>query len=111
MTACDSSDCGNGVANMFCTGCDCNAGYTGANCTSDINECESLPNCEGGGNCMNTIGSFSCMCPNQCTGDCNACCSSPCEKGGTCISDNPDTFMCNCPDGFTGETCRDFVGE
>ncbi|RUS90503.1 hypothetical protein EGW08_001771 [Elysia chlorotica] len=44
----------------------CRKGYTfknGVNCV-DINECERIPNiCKGGGECVNTEGSFRCTCP------------------------------------------------
>lgn len=31
---------------------------------ADINECEKIPNlCKGGGQCVNTEGSFMCTCP------------------------------------------------
>ena len=112
-TACDPTPCGqNGMPDVYCTECICDDGYTGANCTTDIDECESAqPPCESGGICTNTMGGFTCMCPANCTGDCTACCSSPCRKGGTCTSENPNTFMCACPPGFTGETCGEFEGE
>ena len=112
-TACDASPCGqNGSPDMYCTGCICNVGYTGANCSTDIDECASTQPCEGGANCTNTIGSFNCTCPDPCLGpDCSACCSSPCKKGGTCSSNNPATFTCTCPPGFSGLTCTEFLGE
>ncbi|XP_059151338.1 fibrillin-1-like isoform X1 [Physella acuta] len=44
----------------------CPKGFTfknGVNCV-DINECERIPNiCKGGGQCVNTEGSFTCTCP------------------------------------------------
>ena len=42
--------------------CQCR-GFTGANCTVDINECLRQNPCHHGGTCINTLGSFKCTCP------------------------------------------------
>jgi len=89
----------------------CSEAYTGDNCELDTNECDlDIADCSDGGECMNTVGGFTCQCPDPCTGTCNACCSSPCTRGGTCVSDNPNSFTCICPPGFTGPTCEVFGG-
>ena len=44
--------------------CDCStaSGYTGVNCTEDIDECLDPNTCHNGGLCNNTEGHFTCDC-------------------------------------------------
>eukprot|EP00795_Rhopilema_esculentum_P003142 gene3143-1447_t len=60
---CEKNPCQNGKcvdehASYFCI---CDPGFTGRNCESDINECESLP-CFNGGTCRNDVNRFQCNC-------------------------------------------------
>ena len=47
--------------------CSCKKGWTGVNCTQDVDECTQMRNklitpCSGHGQCINTRGSFKCIC-------------------------------------------------
>ena len=49
--------------------CTCKAGWTGENCTDDIDECDSNTTCEDVlQTCVNTDGSFTCECVDGYTG-------------------------------------------
>ena len=55
--------------------CNCSAGWTGQNCSIDIDECgvaasSGVPLCHHGATCSNTPGSFSCNCVPGYTGMC-----------------------------------------
>ncbi|VDO56932.1 unnamed protein product [Brugia timori] len=41
--------------------CECLAGFTGRQCATNINECESSP-CENGASCIDHINGFECVC-------------------------------------------------
>lgn len=59
--------CEEGVSGPICH---CR-GFKGIYCNEDINECDSAP-CSEGGTCINTYGSFDCLCPSNAAGDlCN----------------------------------------
>ena len=55
--------CEEGISGPICK---CR-GFTGAYCNIDINECAKNP-CHNGGTCINTYGSFRCMCSRNATG-------------------------------------------
>ncbi|KAH0500242.1 Neurogenic locus notch-like protein 4 [Microtus ochrogaster] len=62
--------------------------------------------CEHGGSCLNTPGSFNCLCPpgytgSRCEADHNECLSQPCHPGSTCL-DLLATFHCICPPAHQG---------
>ncbi|WAQ98693.1 FAT4-like protein, partial [Mya arenaria] len=42
--------------------CNCPQGWSGQNCSQDINECSSSNFCENRGLCYNLIGTFRCIC-------------------------------------------------
>jgi surface protein len=90
--------------------CVCNAGFTGQQCQTNINECASSP-CENGGTCADATNGFSCVCAagfegEQCENAGNECASSPCYNGGTC-NKGVDSFSCTCAPGYTGAHCQD----
>ena len=50
--------------------CDCPPGWTGASCSSDVNECEEQQPCMDAADCDNLEGSFECICANGTLGQC-----------------------------------------
>ncbi|XP_051892977.1 protein crumbs homolog 1-like [Pristis pectinata] len=94
--------------------CLCQRGFTGENCSVNIDECESGP-CMNGGTCEDQTNGFQCHCAPGFTGvtcqsDINECEDRPCENGGTC-EDSVADYTCHCPpageDGMTwgGKKC------
>jgi len=95
-------------------GCDCNAGYTGQACQTNINECASVP-CTNAAVCVDLVNGFSCTCVAGFTGtvcqtNIDECASSPCSNGATC-SDLVNGFSCACATGFTGVLCQTDINE
>ena len=89
----------------------CSPGFTGGDCSLDINECLDLSDlCANGGTCVNTLGSYECDCVGGFTGpncetDIDECSpTNPCLNGGLCI-DGLTSFGCNCAEGWEGPTC------
>lgn len=92
--------------------CDCTGtGYTGHICNMDIDECLRGSPCGISGHCVNTIGSFHCICqPSFCGIGCafpDPCIENPCEHGGTCLSACTDKvdYNCECINAYTGKNC------
>ncbi|XP_041475095.1 receptor-type tyrosine-protein phosphatase delta-like isoform X1 [Lytechinus variegatus] len=88
--------------------CNCTAGYTGANCSTDINDCELNP-CLNGGTCTDMINGFTCTCVTgytelNCSIDINECLSNLCMNGATC-NDLVNGYNCTCAEGFNGTFC------
>lgn len=86
------------------------------NKTMEINECELMPNMCSHGQCMNTPGSFECMCnrgyiydinSHQCIDD-NECNRNPCSGNAQCVN-LPGSFECQCPEGY--KHGASFLGE
>ncbi|KAK2538455.1 mucin-4 [Columba guinea] len=109
--------CFPGVSCDLHAGCGpCPAGLTGdgRHC-SDINECAQGMACPGNCTCTNTIGSYSCSCPDGEEGEdlgCGSACGSRscpegyCSNGGRCHL-HPITCAptCTCPPAFTDQHC------
>ncbi|KAL5961482.1 hypothetical protein TSMEX_010800, partial [Taenia solium] len=83
--------------------CQCPVGFTGEDCSVDVNECEvgERSPCEQNGTCINEPGGYRCECLNGYTGArCETlvlnCKPNPCLNGGVC-DDKGDHFECLCP--------------
>ena len=79
--------------------CNCDEGFTGRNCSINIDDCTPNP-CENGGTCTDLVNDFMCNCDEgftgrNCSTDIDDCTPNPCENGGTC-TDLVNDFMCNC---------------
>ena len=91
--------------------CDCNQGYTGRDCETNINECLLMePQCSGHGTCTDGDNSFTCDCNEGFTGlmcetNIDDCIGVNCSGHGQCM-DNINSFTCNCSEGFTGLMCQ-----
>ncbi|XP_072010324.1 cubilin [Engystomops pustulosus] len=61
---CVNGECKAGVSSYICV---CHSGWTGTNCTDNVNECASSP-CQNGGICMDIIDGYTCNCTSGWTG-------------------------------------------
>ena len=88
----------------------CDLGFEGFFC-QDIDECAvNADNCDRNAACINTDGSFICVCDDgysgfNCETDDDECQSAPCMNGGVC-TDRIASFDCTCPSGWEGMTWR-----
>ncbi|XP_043837415.1 protein crumbs homolog 2 [Dromiciops gliroides] len=88
--------------------CQCLPGFTGDNCSVDVNECESQP-CLNGGTCEDLPNSFQCHCLAGYTGiscmvNVDDCASEPCFRGASC-EDGVNDYVCHCPPSWGGKDC------
>ncbi|KAK4337150.1 hypothetical protein RND71_043368 [Anisodus tanguticus] len=114
----NSSPCQNGARCVSSHGksqCVCVNGYTGPDCSINIDDCASNP-CSAGSICHDRIGSFFCECSKGWTGLLcqlrDGCASNPCHPSATCYA-NPTngSAMCSCPKGYKGDDCSIDINE
>lgn len=93
------------------TSCICAAGFTGAQCQNNTDDCINS-NCQNGATCVDGANTYTCECKPGYSGskcatdidDCNPPTGNPCRNGGTCI-DGVNDFTCKCKEGYSGERC------
>ncbi|XP_045698836.1 protein delta homolog 2 isoform X1 [Phyllostomus hastatus] len=89
--------------------CRCLAGFVGARCEVNVDDCLMRP-CANGATCVDGVNRFSCLCPEGfagrfCTINLDDCASRPCQRGARC-RDRVHDFDCLCPSGYGGKTCE-----
>lgn len=87
----------------------CQPGFTGINCTIDIDDCLN-ENCSGHGDCSDRVDGYFCFCfagfyGSNCEIDAGPCFPNPCKNSGTCTQ-HGDSFKCSCTAGHEGELCE-----
>ena len=95
--------------------CICAPGYTGDNCTINIDECQQTNECSPNSLCVDGIDSYTCDCNPGYTGALcvdliDYCEGGPCQNGGTC-NNYIGSYGCNCPDGFNGSRCETNIND
>jgi hypothetical protein len=86
----------------------CAPGYSGQNCSKELDACQSQP-CHNHGTCSPKPGGFHCACPPgfvglRCEGDVDECLDQPCHPTGTAACHSlANAFYCQCLPGHTGE--------
>ncbi|KAL4720618.1 hypothetical protein ACJJTC_005501, partial [Scirpophaga incertulas] len=107
---CEDSGCGAGGA---CVGgrCACAAGWTGARCDIEINECAVNP-CYNNATCIDGPADFACVCPPGWTGktcgvvsEQETCPTGLCENGGSCVR-AAGGWACACGERWAGARCE-----
>ncbi|KAL3836478.1 hypothetical protein ACJMK2_021910, partial [Sinanodonta woodiana] len=114
------SECNCGIGADTCnrvTGCICKTGWTGARCNMDQDECGSIGVCNGTHTyCLNTPGSFQCLCENGYSmdnfGSCidiDECANSSTTKCAQTCLNTEGSYLCKCQAGFlqNGAECED----
>lgn len=100
-------------ANTYCLNisnyrCRCRSGFTGKNCTKNIDDCKGQ--CQHGALCIDLVNDYHCSCTpgysgKDCEIDIDECASKPCKNEGEC-RDLVNAYECVCPVGYTGYQCE-----
>ncbi|NWX16415.1 CRUM1 protein, partial [Aegotheles bennettii] len=88
--------------------CACRAGWGGALCDSDIDECQSGPCVHG--DCVDAVADFQCECSRgfigkRCDINVDDCVRHQCLNGATCV-DGVYGYSCKCPPQYSGPRCE-----
>lgn len=90
--------------------CNCQKGFVGARCETDMDDCAVKP-CHNNGRCKDLVNGFSCDCLGTgytgplCETNIDECELKPCMNGGRCF-DTYGWYLCQCLDGWGGENCE-----
>ncbi|WAR08537.1 SNED1-like protein [Mya arenaria] len=108
---CNNTICGQGVCTDLVNdfSCACNPGYMGTDCSTEIDECSSLP-CVNGGTCVDLVNQFKCNCTAgytgiHCADDANHCDSNRCQNNAIC-ENTANGYFCLCAEGYFGKYCQ-----
>ncbi|KAA8592125.1 hypothetical protein FQN60_017580 [Etheostoma spectabile] len=86
--------------------CRCLPGFTGDNCSVNVDECESAP-CQHGGTCQDLVNSYQCVCPDGFTVDHG---EKQVDAAAAAVlllwALVADSYTCFCPPGWTGDRCN-----
>ncbi|CAF1535660.1 unnamed protein product [Adineta ricciae] len=91
--------------------CLCDSGWSGLNCSIQLNTCD----CSSNSKCLGEVNNRSiCLCSYLKFGPrcllSSICQNNPCKNNGQCIADNKqisrDAFICVCTNGYSGSTCE-----
>ncbi len=109
--ACVHGTCDTQAAPPACT---CEAGWEGAACDQNIDDCDPNP-CQNGGTCTDGVAGFTCACAQGFTGPTcetavQGCADSPCVHG-TCQDTGPGAYACTCEAGWEGVNCDQNVDD
>ena len=95
--------------------CFCPAGFTGARCEVNVDECASQP-CYNGGTCEDSAQGYRCLCLAgytglQCQIEDSDCDKSPCPARAMC-RDEPglNNYTCLCRSGYKGKNYNSLLG-
>ncbi|XP_019618082.1 PREDICTED: protein jagged-1-like isoform X2 [Branchiostoma belcheri] len=94
--------------------CDCQPGWDGRDCETEINRCSSSP-CKNNATCHGGQYEYSCQCAagwegKDCDINTDECVSSPCQNAGQCV-DGQRGYTCVCEPGWEGLHCETEVDE
>ncbi|TNF31658.1 MAG: hypothetical protein EP329_12015, partial [Deltaproteobacteria bacterium] len=94
--------------------CECEAGYTGDACETNIDDCVGVT-CSGHGTCVDGVASYTCDCQTGYTGDAcetnvDDCVGVTCSGHGTCV-DGVASYTCDCQTGYSGDACETNVDD
>ncbi|XP_070177359.1 protein crumbs-like isoform X2 [Littorina saxatilis] len=102
----NGATCTNGERDYIC---ECPPGFTGKNCSTNIDECQSTP-CQNNGTCEDGVNRYNCTCILGITGanceiNIDDCANDTCGPGQ--CTDKINDYECNCFDtGFKGDNCE-----
>lgn len=114
-TNCDLNPCHNGGTcvpqrdGFMPYNCQCEEGFSGLQCTENINECTSS-SCLNGGTCVDRTNTFECVCRSgysgrQCQVTEDPCLTLPCRNGGQCYAVE-ESYVCQCAASHAGRNCE-----
>jgi protein crumbs len=93
----------------------CSPGFTGLNCETNVDDCESQP-CLNHGKCLDEVNAYACDCSDtgfegdHCETNIDDCLSDPCVNGAQCLDEIKD-YKCKCYEGYAGKNCQIDVNE